>query len=114
VSQVRQVIVGLNERVGRYVTVTSPRPMRCTPRPLVLDEGIGIDMRPFRLALGCAPFRYGLHSAIRSVPSLRSTPARRHPDRSANASSWRPPASNSEICGAMHRISCRRSAACGE
>src|SRR6266487_3675625 len=30
-------------------------------------------VRRFRLALGCAPFRYGLHSAIRSFPSLRST-----------------------------------------
>ncbi len=82
-SHVRQVIVGLIERVGRYVTVTSPRPMPCTPRPLVSDVGMGIDMRPFLLAFGGAPFRYGLHSAIRSVPSLRFTPARRKSDRSA-------------------------------
>ena len=36
----------------------------------------------FRLALGSTPFRCGLRFAIRSVPSLRSTSARRQPDRS--------------------------------
>ena len=36
----------------------------------------------FRLALGYAPFRCGLCSAIRAASSLRSTPVRRQPDRS--------------------------------
>src|SRR5947208_16282567 len=36
----------------------------------------------FRLKLGCATFRSGLHSTKLSVPSLRYTPARQHSDRS--------------------------------
>jgi len=62
-----------------------PWPLRSTPRPLVPDEGKeSTFVGHFRLAFG-APFRCGLRSAIRATTSLRSTLARRKPDRSGGA-----------------------------
>src|SRR5881394_618756 len=52
---------------GRYV------PLR-TRSSRTVQEGSTYAWR-FRLAFGCAPFHYGLPSAIRSVTFLRSTPA---------------------------------------
>jgi len=63
-----------------------PWSLRCIPLALVTD---GLDDMRFRLGFGCATLHCGHRCAMRSAPALRSAPARRRPDRSAQTKSSR-------------------------